>query len=87
MHYVYVLHSKSDGKLYIGCTNDLKRRICEHNDRKVYATRNRVPLSPVYYECFINKSDAFTREKWLKTGWGRNHLHKILANTLKNLGG
>jgi len=40
----------------------------------------------IYYEAFINKHDAFKREQWLKTGWGRNQLKKILGGSL-NLGG
>jgi predicted GIY-YIG superfamily endonuclease len=36
----------------------------------------------IYYEAFIDKHDAFNREQWLKTGWGRNQLKKILRNYL-----
>lgn len=73
--------------MYIGCTNNLKRRIIEHNTGKVFATSKRTPLDLIYYEAFTNQTDAFLREKWLKTGWGRNHIKKILLNTIKNLGG
>lgn len=87
MYYVYVLQSKQDRHLYTGCTNDLKKRLIMHNSGKVESTRKRLPLKLIYYETFINKQDAFNRERWLKTGWGRNHLNKILSNYLKNLGG
>lgn len=73
--------------MYIGCTNNLKRRVREHNLQKVDATTNRTPLELIYYEAFTNKSDAFAREQWLKSGWGRTHLQKLLSNTLKNSGG
>jgi len=36
---------------------------------------------------FLNQKDAFTREQWLKTGWGRNYIKKVLRNYFKNLGG
>ncbi len=87
MHYVYILQSKKDCGLYTGCTNDLGKRLILHNAGLVASTKQRLPLSIIHYEAFINKSDAFAREQWLKTGWGRNHLKKVLYNTLKNFGG
>ncbi|MDQ5901774.1 MAG: putative endonuclease [Patescibacteria group bacterium] len=85
MYYVYLLKSKKDDKFYTGCTNDLKRRIILHNEGKVLSTRDRNPLVLVYYEAFLNKEDAFQREQWLKTGWGRNHINKILSNYLSKI--
>jgi len=80
MWYVYVLKSKRDGKLYIGCTNDLRTRIKLHNDGKVHATRLRRPFIVIYYEAYFNKFDAFVREKWLKTGLARlNFVSQTLA--------
>ena len=93
MHFVYILQSKSDMKMYVGCTNDLKKRLELHNSGKVSSTKYRRPFELIYYEVFVDKQDAFRREQWLKTGWGRNRLNKILINTLrdptskKNLGG
>jgi putative endonuclease len=87
MHYVYLLQSITDDDFYTGCTNDLKKRFLLHNKGKVFSTKNRKPFKLVYYEAFLNQQDAFAREKWLKTGWGRNHINKILSNYLKNLGG
>ena len=83
MYYVYILKSKKDTKFYTGCTNDLKKRILLHNTGKVESTKNRQPLTLIYYEAFLNKEDAFQREQWLKTGWGRNHIDKILSHYLK----
>lgn len=82
MYYVYVLQSMKDGNLYTGCTNNLKERFQLHNTGKVFSTKKRLPLQLIYYETFINKQDAFAREQWLKTGWGRNQLKKILRNFL-----
>ena len=80
-------------KMHVGCANDLKKRLELHNAGKVSSTKNRRPFKILYYEVFLDKNDACRREKWLKTGWGRNRLNKILINTLrdssskKNLGG
>jgi putative endonuclease len=84
MQYVYILKSEQDGELYVGCTNDLKRRIELHNSKKVTSTKNRVPLKLIYYEAFLNQHDAFKREQFYKTGWGKRNLHKLLANYFKS---
>lgn len=78
MWYIYVLQSRQDKNLYTGCTNDLRKRIALHGIGKVCATKFRRPLVLVYYEAFLDKRDAYAREKWLKTGWGRNHLKRAL---------
>jgi putative endonuclease len=83
MYYVYILQSIKDKNLYIGCTNDLKKRFLLHNNGKIFSTKKRKPFKLIYYEAFLNRKDAFTREQWLKTGWGRNQIKKILNNYLK----
>lgn len=74
MNYTYVLKSLRDNKLYIGWTNDLKRRLEMHNLGKVDATKNRIPFEIVYYEACLNKEKAIEREKYFKTGFGRRFL-------------
>lgn len=66
MFYTYVLKSQKDGKMYIGSTNDLKRRLLEHNNGKSFSTKNRRPLILIYYEAYYSLSDARTRETKLK---------------------
>ena len=83
MHYVYVLKSSKDKDLYVGCTNDLQKRITMHNKGEVESTHLRSPLKLLFYEAFLSTKDAFDREQWLKTGWGRNRLKIMLRNTLK----
>ena len=80
MYYVYILQSKKDGNLYMGCTNNLKKRLLLHNSGRITSTKKRMPLKLIHYEAFIDQKDAFFREQWLKTGWGRNQLKKILNN-------
>jgi len=83
MYYVYVLHSKKDNGLYIGCTKDLKRRFVEHNEGKSLSTKSRAPFVLVYYESFLLNSDARAREVYLKSGYGREQLKGILKNLFK----
>ena len=66
MFYTYVLKSKKDQQLYVGSTNDLKKRFKEHNDGKVFSTKPRRPFELVYYEAYKAESDARNREKNLK---------------------
>jgi putative endonuclease len=80
MLYVYILQSQIDNELYVGCTGDLKKRISEHNSGLVFSTKLKKPYKLIYYESFLNKKDSFMREKWLKTGWGRNQIKKMLVN-------
>ncbi len=66
MFYVYILKSSLDDKLYIGYTNDLKRRFSEHNSGLNTSTKHRRPFELVYYEAYKSKIDAMERERKLK---------------------
>jgi putative endonuclease len=85
MYYVYVLYSLKDKKFYIGFTNNLKLRYQEHEKGEVISTRSRQPLKFIYFEAYINEVNARKRELFYKSGRGRETLHKILNETLKNL--
>lgn len=80
MYYVYILKSLKDVKLYIGYTKNLKERLRQHNSGKNFSTTNRRPLELIYYEAYKNKIDAQQKEKFLKTGWGRNYIKRTLKN-------
>jgi putative endonuclease len=74
MVYVYVLSSKQDGQFYTGCTRDLRNRLALHNAGRVPSTRDRRPLNLIYYEACLNEHDAFRREKYLKTTYGKRYI-------------
>lgn len=76
--YTYVLLSDKDNNYYIGYTNNLKRRLEEHNKGENYSTRLRVPLQLIYFEACLNEKDAIQREKYLKSTIGRRFLKKRL---------
>jgi putative endonuclease len=82
MFYVYVLKSLKDKNLYIGYTTDLKKRIWSHKSGFNIATKDRRPLNLIYYEAFLNKTDARKREIFLKSGYGHQQLKSIIKNTL-----
>lgn len=66
MFYLYILKSKKDSQLYIGSTNDLRRRLREHNTGKVFSTKLRTPFELIYYEAYKIEKDARKRESNLK---------------------
>jgi putative endonuclease len=80
--YVYVLQSEKDSNFYVGYTNDLKRRLAEHQNGQVNSTKNRLPLKLIYWEGCLNQADATKREKYLKTAWGKRYLKNRLKNYL-----
>ena len=79
MFYTYVLKSKKDNKLYIGSTNDLKRRFNQHNSGEVKSTKHRTPFKIIYYEAYSAEKDARHREHNLKLR------SKALAQLLKRI--
>ena len=83
MFYVYVIKSKKYGSLYIGSTNDLKRRIIKHNKGLVKSTKSKKPYKLLYYEAYDAESDARRREKMLKLrGQTRFQLKLRMKDTL-----
>lgn len=82
MYYVYVLESKDRG-LYIGFTDNLERRISEHNNGQGgRTTKLKKNWRLIYFEGYLIKEDAIGREKFLKGGSGRKYLKKQLAHYL-----
>lgn len=77
-YYTYVLRSKTDNHLYVGWTDDLQKRLKEHNDGHVESTKYRIPFDLIYFEACLSKEKAIKREKSLKTGFGRTYLKNRL---------
>ena len=77
MFTVYILKSLKDKKRYIGLTENLQRRIQEHNNGLVKSTKNRRPLELIHFENFEDKKEAQTKERFYKTGKGRESLKKL----------
>lgn len=66
INYTYIIQC-SDGTFYTGWTNDIKRRMEEHNSgRGAKYTRPRLPVDLVYYETFPSKQEAMKREYAIK---------------------
>ena len=76
--YVYVLKSIKTGRQYTGLTKDLDKRLANHNAGRTKSTKPYKPWKIIYFEKFEYKIDALNREKFLKTGQGRDFLKNKL---------
>jgi len=65
-YYTYILQSVSSGKLYIGQTNNLSRRIALHNSNQVLSTKHKGPWELIFYKEFAERSETVRLETMLK---------------------
>jgi putative endonuclease len=80
-YYVYILTNKAKTVLYTGVTNNLFRRLSEHNadadqSGKTFAGKYKCRYL-IYYEHFTQVTDAISREKEIK-GWKRNKKNDLI---------
>ncbi len=80
--YVYILRSTKDSKFYAGSTNDLKRRLQQHQRGQNTSTAKRLPLELIYFEGHRSKEDAVRREKYFKTMKGKVTLRQVVRTAL-----
>ncbi len=80
MYYIYVLQSLSTQELYIGFTQNPKKRLKTHNKGSNVSTKAGRPWRIIYLEGYLDKQDALGRELFLKSGSGRRYLNKQLAH-------
>ncbi|WP_205508141.1 GIY-YIG nuclease family protein [Longitalea arenae] len=87
MYFVYILYSVSSGKTYVGYSNNVERRLHEHNvtESSGFTLRYR-PWTLIRTEQYSSKQEARTREKFLNTGRGREEV-KLYVATYLNLPG
>jgi len=76
--YTYVLLC-ADNKHYIGYTDNVVRRLKEHQEGVTASTKPRRPVTLIYYEACRSKTAAMERERYFKTGFGRGFLKKRLS--------
>ncbi len=78
--FTYVLFSESHNRLYIGHTHDLEQRLKEHNSGKTKSTKGFIPWELIYYEKYQTRKEAIDREKYLKSGVGREYIRGEIIN-------
>jgi putative endonuclease len=80
MWYAYALRSLKDGGLYIGMSSDVERRVMEHNRGYNRSTSSRKPFEMFYWEECGTREKAREREKFFKSGKGRELLRLRLSH-------
>lgn len=78
MYYVYILQSEKTGRRYIGSTENVEKRLGEHNSGKTYSTRFGRPWKIIFTEEYPDKSAAQSREYQLKRFKGGEALKKLV---------
>ncbi|QQR83868.1 GIY-YIG nuclease family protein [Candidatus Peregrinibacteria bacterium] len=74
---LYILRSLKDSKRYIGITCDLQKRISEHQNGLTRCTKGRRPFKLIHTEHFKSEAEAMRKEKFYKSGKGREYLKTI----------
>lgn len=79
-YFVYIVTNSYDSTLYIGVTNNLRRRIWEHREKLIEGFTKRYNLAKiVYFEEYHDVREAIAREKYLK-GWKRDRKQVLVAS-------
>jgi putative endonuclease len=84
-YYVYILRSLKNKRFYTGYTDNIIRRVIEHNSKKggKYTSIN-APYKLIFFEGYLNKKDALNAEKFFKTGYGKEVLKQKIKNYIEN---
>ncbi|MBI5728400.1 MAG: GIY-YIG nuclease family protein [Candidatus Magasanikbacteria bacterium] len=80
---VYILLSIYHRKTYVGSTDNLDRRMAQHNSANVRSTAHYIPWTLIYLECYPTEQDARNREKELKSASGRRYLKKAINHIIE----
>lgn len=78
MYFVYILQSLKTGRYYVGSTNDLNRRLSEHNGSKTKSLKNQRPLVLKFCKSFDIKKEAIDTERKIKKLKSREIIAKIV---------
>ena len=77
MIFVYAIKSLSRNYIYVGMTNNIERRLLEHNKGQNSSTKAYTPFNLIYKESFPDRVKAREKEKYLKSGVGKEFLKSI----------
>ena len=78
MHYLYILLNKTNTRTYTGVTDDVEKRLTEHNAGRVKSSRPYRPHRVIYSEEFETLIEARQKEKFYKSTTGRRRLKEML---------
>ena len=78
MYIVYAIKSLKVSRIYVGLSDNVARRLKEHNSGLVFSTKGYRPWALFYKEVYKTRTEARIREKQLKSGYGKEFLKEIL---------
>lgn len=78
MYHVYIIRSLNKDQSYTGITSDLRKRIEQHNKGLTRSTKAYKPWELIHSEKYDSRKEAAKREKYLKSGKGREYIKKLL---------
>ncbi|MDT0605484.1 GIY-YIG nuclease family protein [Croceitalea rosinachiae] len=77
-YYFYAIASKKDGRIYKGVSQDVDQRLKWHNEGKTKSTKGYRPWQLVYVEKVDDLKEALEKEKYYKSGIGREQLKELI---------
>ena len=85
VYYVYALRSLTRNYIYVGLTDNLERRVYQHNHGLSTTTKPYAPFALIWSRSFLTRADARRKEKYLKSGIGKEFLRGLAQSrgTLK----
>ena len=86
MWFVYILESSVNGRYYIGSTNNLERRLKEHNSGKSKYTSLTKPFKIIYTENYKTGEEARNREFYLKKLKSKKYINWLIQRTHSSVG-
>ena len=78
---MFAIKSYTDGRIYVGMSQNIEKRLKEHNSGKVFSTKGYKPWHLVYSEKCSDRLHARKKEKYYKSGYGKEHLKNIINNS------
>jgi len=78
MFYVYILQSKIDASFYIGQTENLEKRLLNHNEGLSKYTSRKKPWVVVYFEEYNTRTEAIKREQFLKKQRNKDFYNRLI---------
>ena len=81
-YYVYILKSLNNNFIYTGFTENVSKRLQQHNSKEEFSTKPYAPFDLIHYEAYRNQKDAKRREKYFKTTKGKTTLRTMLKEFL-----
>ncbi|MBO6586523.1 MAG: GIY-YIG nuclease family protein [Gracilimonas sp.] len=80
MFYVYAISSVDRNYIYVGLTDNLNRRVSQHQKGYEKTTKPYAPFRLIHSEVFDTREEARKREKYLKSGSGKEFLRSVRDN-------